>query len=51
MTGSTYGENVTNTCDPGFDISNESLATLTCTADGTWSGDQPVCNIKGIYAG
>ncbi|XP_019624868.1 PREDICTED: CUB and sushi domain-containing protein 1-like [Branchiostoma belcheri] len=37
----TYNSEARFWCDPGFTLGGES--TITCQADGTWSGDAPVC--------
>lgn len=41
----TYGANVTVTCDNGYDLS--ASAEITCQADGTWN-DIPTCVENGI---
>ena len=39
-TGEKYGDNVTYTCEPGYDV--EGNQTLTCDVDGEW-GQPPSC--------
>ena len=39
--GRTIGSTATFTCKPGFEMSGP--ATLTCSVDGRWSDDPPVC--------
>ena len=39
------GQNATYTCHPGYDIIG--YLTRTCQENGSWSGSEPVCQIKG----
>ncbi|XP_019614393.1 PREDICTED: sushi, von Willebrand factor type A, EGF and pentraxin domain-containing protein 1-like [Branchiostoma belcheri] len=39
----TYGEELTFTCDTGYALVGAS--TLSCQADGTWSGSPPTCEV------
>ncbi|XP_078661525.1 P-selectin-like [Branchiostoma floridae x Branchiostoma belcheri] len=39
----TYGEELTFTCDTGYALVG--ALTLTCQADGTWSGSPPTCEV------
>ena len=39
--GSTVGSEVTYTCDPSFKLRGEE--SRTCQPDGSWSGENPVC--------
>lgn len=41
--GFTIGQNVTYSCQPGYVMENGSVATRTCTHNGTWSGVLPTC--------
>ena len=47
VTGTTYGQNATYRCDPGFEISDVNGTERECSADGNWTGQQPSCIIKG----
>ena len=44
LSGNTFGETASYTCDTGFIL--EGYSTLTCGGDGQWSGILPVCNRK-----
>ena len=37
----TFGESAIHSCESGYELSGE--AVRTCAADGTWSGEPPVC--------
>ena len=37
-------------CDDGFTIDNEGNTDRVCLSDGNWSGEEPKCLAKGIYA-
>ncbi|XP_066265871.1 E-selectin-like [Branchiostoma lanceolatum] len=39
--GSSFGDEVTFTCDSGYDLAGS--ATITCQAGGTWSNSDPTC--------
>ena len=39
--GNTPGSIATYTCDPGFNLSDDTPRT--CENDGTWTGSDPVC--------
>ena len=42
----TFGKTVSYQCDPGYKITGS--RTRTCTASGTWSGNQPSCKGKNL---
>lgn len=44
--GTTFGQIARYSCEDGFNlIGNE---TLICSANGSWSREEPVCKVKGI---
>lgn len=44
--GTTLGQIAQYKCGLGFNLSGNE--TLICTANGSWSGEEPVCKEKGI---
>ena len=47
MTENSAGDTVTYTCDDGYDLIG--TETITCTSDGTWSDEPPMCGRKGFH--
>ena len=43
--GTTFGQNATYSCDPGYNLVGDS--TRTCQATRDWSGNEPTC--EGVY--
>ena len=43
--GLSTGQIATYTCNPGYDIIGD--LTRTCQENGSWSGSEPFCQIKG----
>ena len=43
--GTTFGQNATYSCDPGYNLVGDS--TRTCQATREWSGSAPTC--EGVY--
>ena len=43
--GTTFGQNATYSCDPGYNLVGEN--TRTCQATGNWSGSASTC--QGVY--
>ena len=39
--GTTFGQNATYSCNPGYKVVGDSI--LTCQATGVWSGSVPTC--------
>ncbi|XP_035669071.1 P-selectin-like [Branchiostoma floridae] len=44
-----YTDMITFTCDTGYQLNG--VSTLTCQADGTWSGNAPTCTSSGTGSG
>ncbi|XP_035669063.1 sushi, von Willebrand factor type A, EGF and pentraxin domain-containing protein 1-like [Branchiostoma floridae] len=44
-----YTDMITFTCDTGYQLNG--VSTLTCQADGTWSGNVPICTSSGTGSG
>ena len=42
--GTTFTNNATYSCDPGYNLNG--AGTRTCDADGMWTPDPPVCDRK-----
>ena len=38
-----YGDTVTFSCDPGYQLSDDSLSSSTCQQDGQWTHPIPTC--------
>ncbi|CAH1248695.1 CSMD3 [Branchiostoma lanceolatum] len=45
LSGTTYGETVTSTCYPGYELSSGN-SVRTCQAGGRWTGTPPLCERK-----
>lgn len=39
----TIGQNITFQCQPGYRMEEDGSAVRTCTQNGTWSGNMPIC--------
>lgn len=44
LSTTTVGSTVTYTCNTGYVLDNPNSAERTCLPDGTWTGDDPMCN-------
>lgn len=49
LTGTTYGQTATFSCQPGYYPIGETL--LSCTPNGTWSSEQPTCRLLSDFCG
>lgn len=39
----TIGQNITFQCQPGYRMEEDGSPVRTCTQNGTWSGNMPIC--------
>ena len=47
--GTVYNSEASLTCHEGYDLLPDTLTTATCLSNGSWSNDEPNCQIKDNY--